>query len=40
MKQIKCENDTIEHKIFEINLITSDFREFIKIYGFKYNKKG
>ena len=38
-KQIKCENNTIVHKKSEIKLITDDFREIIKIYGFKYNKK-
>ena len=39
MKQIKCKNNTISYKKSEIKLITDDFREIIKIYGFKYNKK-
>ena len=40
MKQIKCENNTISYKKSEIKLITDEFREIIKIYSFKYNKKG
>ena len=39
MKQIKCENNTISYKKSEIKLITDEFREIIKIYSFKYNKK-
>ena len=39
MKQINCENNTISYKKSEIKLITDDFREIIRIYGFKYNKK-
>ena len=39
MKQIKCQNNTIAHKKSEIKLITHDFREIIRIYGFRYNKK-
>ena len=39
MKQIKCENNTIAHKKSEIKLITDDFKEIIKIYGFRCNKK-
>ena len=40
MKQIKCVNNTTAYKKCEIKLITDDFREIIKIYGFRYNKKG
>ena len=39
MTQIKCENNTTAHKKSEIKLIPDDFREIIKIYGFRYNKK-
>ena len=39
MKQTKYENNTISHKKSEIKSIIDDFREFIKVYGFKYNKK-
>ena len=39
MKQIKCENNTISNKNSEIRSIIDDFREFIKVYGFKYNKR-
>ena len=37
MKQIKCENNTISCKKSKIKLITDDFREIIRIYGFTYN---
>ena len=40
MKQIKCENNKISHKKSEIKSIIDDFREFIKVYGIKYNKRG
>ena len=39
MKQIKCENNTISHKKSEIKSRIDGFREFIKVYGFKYNRK-
>ena len=39
MKQNKCANNTISHKKSEIKSRIDDFREFIKVYGFKYNKK-
>ena len=40
MKQIKCENNIVSYKKSEIKLITDDFREIIRTYGFRYNKKG
>ena len=40
MRQTKCENNTISNKKSEIKAIINDFKEIIRVHGFKYNKKG
>ena len=40
MKQTKCENNTISHKKSEIKAIINDFKDIIRVHGFRYNKKG
>ena len=39
MESTKCENNTIEHNKYELNLIIKDFRELIDMYRFKTDKR-